>query len=179
MYRLGNKVPERSSNTEQERYADGLVPTVISPHQWTMMIQQRLVDPGRTPLSQGWRVFDDLASMPRGNITTRWGITTSEVAGNDLESVDQLESDQVSAPVNTSDAAATASSDAISTSFTMARASQRGFASTKKWTEGEIRHLVGLRAQRVPYQVIATVSSPRDIPKTRCRQTSRPEATYT
>lgn len=124
-----------------------------------MMVQQRLVDPEKAPLNQGWRIFDGVASMPRGNIATRWAITTSQVAGNDLDSADQPDSDQVDAPV---DAYAAASDSGTVFSSVMAGGPQHGLVGTKKWTEGEIRHLVGLRAQRVPYHVIAAVSfSPR------------------
>lgn len=132
------------------------------------MVQQRLVDSEMTPLSQGWRVFDEVTSMPRGNIATRWAITTSQVAGNDLDSADQSDGDQVKYPIKilsttTAAAAAPAAPSPLKTSVSFAMdggpGHQRGLAGgTKKWTEEEIRHLICLRAHRVPYQVIAAVS---------------------
>lgn len=113
------------------------------------MVQQHIVDPARTPESQGWMVVDEVANLPRGNVATKWAIRTSLVAGDsdtDRTTTPEPVSIPYAVPVTVQ-----ASGLASIGNNTFADATR------KKWSGEEIRQLVELRARRVPYSIISKV----------------------
>lgn len=121
-----------------------------------MMAQQRIVDIDEDPLRRGWRVVDEVASMPRGNVPTRWAISTSLVASNNVSSDEEKprslsSSKTAAAPIAPPDTNAKATLNEVPQAFSV--------NIPKKWTENDVRRLVSLRARRVPYDTIAQVSS--------------------
>lgn len=125
----------------------------ISIESWNQLVRGHFVDPHVSPNRQGYRIVDHTQGMPSGNIATRYGINTSEVARNDVSSSE----DEVRGKGN---GKAVAKPKAKAGAKTSNASSSKGQASRKPWTAQEEDRLVDLRCAGVRFADIAEVSSP-------------------
>ncbi|KAF3763989.1 hypothetical protein M406DRAFT_332426 [Cryphonectria parasitica EP155] len=123
----------------------------ISPEGWAYLVQRGQVDNRYTPISQGYRVIDEVADMPVGNIPTRWAISTSEVARNDISSSEDEARPQGKVKGKTKESP---KRRAPRPALPMASSSNAREV-RKIWTAEEERLLVRLRCEGLPYHVIA------------------------
>lgn len=110
------------------------------------MVQQHIADPTRTPQSQGWTVVDEAANLPRGNVATRWAISTSQVAGD-------FDTENATTPEPVPDLHPVPMTIQPSTLALVGDIPPR-----RKWSDEDIRQLVELRGCGVPYSIISKVS---------------------